>query len=197
MTDLPLFALALAAIFAVPGPTNAKLLLAGANRGFRGALPVMAATLGAYVASVALQYAFSSTVIGELTAAAQFAKLALAAYLLLIAWQTWKFEMERSVTGGEPIAARQLAAVTAVNPKTLIIAFAIFPPKLAVQDLAVHAAIFIALLVIAVSAWVLAGSLLKQLPTRSRALPLFRGLAVGLSVLSAVLTFTAFRDLVA
>jgi threonine/homoserine/homoserine lactone efflux protein len=197
MESLTFFVLALAAIFAVPGPTNAMLLVSGAQRGFVRALPVVGATLSAYIPSVALQYFFGSALIAELTAAAQFIKLALAAYLLVIAWQTWKFEMERSVSGVGLVKARQLFFVTAINPKTVIIAFAIFPPRLPADDLVLHGAIFVVMVSIACCLWAFAGSLLKRLPNRANALPVFRALAVGLGALSAVLSVMAFRDLVA
>jgi len=53
MTDPILFAFAVIAILATPGPTNALLATAGAANGLRRSLPLVPAELAGYVIAIA------------------------------------------------------------------------------------------------------------------------------------------------
>lgn len=197
MTNLALFAAALAALLIVPGPTNAMLLLAGAQKGFRRALPAAASAIAAYLMSVGLLCQIGVAVMDGLGTVATIVKLAVGAYLLLLAWRTWRFQLAQDLSRRQSIGARELFIVTALNPKTLIIAFAIFPPLLSPADLVPYLSLFVALLVLTAGVWTGAGSWLRQLPVANGSPVLFRCLAVGLGAVAIALAVTVVRELVA
>jgi len=127
MTSGPGFDLAVALLFAVPGPTNALIAVGGARRGAAALPALVGAALVGFVAAVAVLIWFAGPYVAA-TPALGLALRALCALLLArSAWLLWRSAGARGAARGSTNAAAVLAT-TLVNPKALIFAFVIFPP---------------------------------------------------------------------
>lgn len=123
MFELFSFAAAVVALLAVPGPTNTLLAAAGAERGVRPALPLLTAELGGYLLSTATLLLLLGPAVAAHPALATALKLAAGGYLLHSAWRLWR----GGAAAGGAVTWRRVFATTCLNPKGLVLAFAIFP----------------------------------------------------------------------
>lgn len=126
MLDFLPFVLAVLGLLIVPGPTNTLMAAAGATRGVRRSLHLIAGELGGYLIAITVW----TELVGAAAAAQPLigvaAKLIAAGFLLWSAWKLWSHPR----LSGQPATAISLARVfttTLVNPKGLVFAFAIFP----------------------------------------------------------------------
>ena len=181
MTSLHL-ALALLALLATPGPTNALLALAGARRGVGAALPLVPVEMAAYLAVIAPLLLWGAPVV----AALPVLKPALAGLAALwvgrLAVGLWRM----------PVAAEQMAAVTArsvavttfLNPKALVMGLVLMPGR---QDPATALAVFALVLPPVSLLWITLGAGLLSRAGRW----LNRGSALWLAALSLLLAARA------
>lgn len=158
MTDPLAFVVAVFALLAVPGPTNALLAAAGAERE-SGGVSLIGVVLVGYGLAISLLIALFGPLTGTDPRAAGALRLAAAIWLLWSAAGLWRHaegpEAARTVTAG------RLLVTTMLNPKTLVFAFAIFPP-LPPAGLAPYGLGFVALASLTSLGWTLAGTLLAR-----------------------------------
>ena len=161
MTPGPGFDLAVALLFAVPGPTNALIAVAGARNGVRALPALVGAALVGFVAAVAVLIWFAGPYIAA-TPTFGFALRVLCALLLArSAWLLWRSAGASRASRGSTSAAAVLTT-TLVNPKALIFAFAIFPPLASTAEAIEVFARFALLAAIGMTLWGLAGAALGR-----------------------------------
>lgn len=177
--------LAVLALLATPGPTNTLLALAGAERGWRGALRLIPAELCGYLAAVVPL----ALVGARLAEAAPRLRLALtlgaATWLAWLAWSLWRDSdrMRRLAA----VTARRVAVTTLLNPKALVFGLLLLPAPEPGRLLA-NLALFAVLVAGVASAWAALGAALRsRRPDRPPGLPPAwrRGAALLLAGLSA------------
>jgi threonine/homoserine/homoserine lactone efflux protein len=161
MTPGPGFDIAVALLFAVPGPTNALIGVAGARRGARAVPVLVGAALIGFIIAVGALIGIAGPYIAAQPALGLALRTLCALLLARSSWRLWR-------TAGASAARRDAAspadvlATTLVNPKGLIFAFTIFPPLAnAAQTIEVFVRFGIVALVV-MSLWGLAGAVLGQ-----------------------------------
>lgn len=173
-TSLFIFATSAALLLAMPGPTNALLMAAGAARGLGGALRLLVAALAGYATALAALLSLddlAGTFRGEISLALR----ATAAILLLAtAWRMWRAVgpsggqggqgQGRGRAQGQAPGAMHVFLLTLFNPKALILGFAIFPPVIAKGALASAAGLFAAVVLATGLGWIVAGAATRRLP---------------------------------
>jgi len=125
MTDPLQFLLTVAMLLLVPGPTNTLMATAGAGTP-RSPLPLLAAELLGYVTIIALATVLLVPLVAAWPPAGIIIKLAVSAYLVFVAVRLWGRRVvieDRQVAVGP----RLVYVTTALNPKGLILAVAVFP----------------------------------------------------------------------
>jgi len=156
MAPGPGFDLSVALLFAVPGPTNALIAVAGARRGARALPALIGAALVGFVVAVAALGGAAGPTIAAKPALGLILRTLCALLLARSAWRLW-----RSAGEGPPnlgaASALNVLATTLVNPKSLIFAFAIFPPLAGTAETAEVFARFGLIGVVVMSLWGLAG----------------------------------------
>ena len=161
MTPGPGFDLAVALLFAVPGPTNALIAIGGARRGLRALPALVGAALIGFVVAVAVLIGLAGPYVAA-TPALGLALRGLCALLLArSAWLLWRSAGAGGASRG-PTSAAAVLATTLVNPKALIFAFAIFPPLAGAAEAVEVFARFAGLAVVGMTLWGLAGAALGR-----------------------------------
>ncbi|PSC03377.1 hypothetical protein SLNSH_19105 [Alsobacter soli] len=123
---LPSF-VAAAALLAAPGPTNALLASAGAQRGhWRRLLGLAVCTALGYLASVALLARYASPILADFPWAASGVRVLCAAWLLCCARRLWRGPAR---PGAASIGPAQALMTTLVNPKALVFALSLAPAE--------------------------------------------------------------------
>jgi threonine/homoserine/homoserine lactone efflux protein len=126
MTDPLLFALAVLAILATPGPTNTLLATGAASAGFRRALPLIPAEAAGYLIAIsAIGYG-----LGPVVAASPLLglalRLAVGAYLIYLAYKLWRGGRQPALVAGIVTPVR-VFLTTLLNPKAIVFALGILP----------------------------------------------------------------------
>lgn len=171
MTPLDL-TLACLALLMTPGPTNSLMLLAGAERGWRGAARLIPAEVAGYLATV-LPLALAGQAILSAYPDLRLAVALLAAvWVAILAVRLW----QRPGSGAAAsVGARALFVTTALNPKALIFGLVLLPSP---DRLAANLALFLGLVVAVALVWAALGALLRQGATgQPRAVFVLRRLA--------------------
>lgn len=126
MTDPLLFALAVLAILATPGPTNTLLATGAASAGFRRTLPLIPAETAGYVIAI-------STIgygLGPVVAASPLLglalRLAVGAYLIHLAYKLWRGGRQPALVAGIVTPVR-VFLTTLLNPKAIVFALGVLP----------------------------------------------------------------------
>ncbi|MGV3550651.1 LysE family translocator [Rhizobium sp.] len=163
---LIIFATSTALLLAMPGPTNAFLMTAGALRGLACAPALLLAELAGYALALTLLLSldgFAGAFRGEISLVLRGTA---AVILLATAWRMWRMTAGGGVAGApiEAPGAAQVFLLTLFNPKALILGFAIFPPAVAEGALPVAAVLFAAIVIITGAGWVVAGAATRRLP---------------------------------
>jgi threonine/homoserine/homoserine lactone efflux protein len=153
------FIAAVAVLLILPGPTNALLMTAGAERGVRRAIMLVGVEIIAYGLAITPLLIFSELLgtwraIGSLTL-----KSIAIALILLLAYRMWR-RAGKSLDGDRLVSAKSVFWITLFNPKSLIFAFAIFPPVMGIEDILAKAIFFTLLAFVAGAAWIAAGNLI-------------------------------------
>lgn len=159
MRDPLLFALAVATILGVPGPTNTLLAAAGASMGFARAILLIPAETAGYLCAICALGFVLGPGIAAVPAATIGLRGAIAAYLAALAWRMWRAPGPAE-TAGAPIGPRTLFTATLLNPKAVVFAFGVIP--FGAADVALYLGGFLVLATAAALAWVAAGAALGQ-----------------------------------
>ncbi|MDB5367659.1 MAG: Lysine exporter protein [Rhodospirillales bacterium] len=150
--------LGVAGVLLTPGPTNTLLLVGGATRGFKAALPLLVAESCAYVISISVL----ALVIGPIAAASPAInwtlRIAAGLYLAYLAQRLWR---ALPVQDGTPqtVRLRHVFTTTLVNPKGVIFAIGFAPH---VDSLVAFLAGFVAVCMATASGWIFLGAVLGR-----------------------------------
>lgn len=177
-------ALAVLLLLLTPGPTNALVLLAGAERGWAGAMRLIPAELAGYLLTVLPLTLVGAAVLADHDGLRTAVTLAAAAWVAVLAVRLW--QMPSAVAGSRTVGARSLFLTTALNPKALIFGLVLLPSD---ERLALNLALFAGLVVGVAVVWAGVGAVLRSGGAgQPRALFLMRRLAsVWLAAISVLL----------
>lgn len=155
MEDPIVFALAAATVLVAPGPTNTLLASAGASGGFRRSLHLLIAALAGYLLTIFIL----GGLIGSLLPDRGRTVLSLLAglYLAVLAARLWRLPPESAAA---TVRWQQVFVTTLLNPKGLVLAFAVVPRQSERAWLYIAALAMIA--AVAGSIWIGAGVLLGR-----------------------------------
>jgi threonine/homoserine/homoserine lactone efflux protein len=124
--DPILFALAVLALLGTPGPTNTLLATSGAAVGFARSLRLLPAEASGYLIAILTLGLVLGPVVAATPVLATGLRLAVGAYLLLLAWKLWR-------SGGVALVSHalvtpgQVFVTTLLNPKAIVFALGIIP----------------------------------------------------------------------
>lgn len=181
MTEL---ALAVLLLLLTPGPTNSLVLVAGAERGWTGAMRLAPAELAGYFLTVLPLSVIGATALADQPGLQGAMTLAAAVWVAVLAVRLW--QPLSAIEGAQSVGARTLFVTTALNPKALIFGLVLLPSP---DRLALNLALFAGLVVLVAALWAAAGAVLRAGEVgQPRALVLLRRLAsVWLASISVVL----------
>lgn len=163
MTDPVLFALAVLALLATPGPTNTLLATAGASGGFRRSLLLVPAEAAGYLLAISLIFTLLGPAVAALPALGLALRVLVGAYLLHVAWKLW-----RAAPGGRAaglVTPARVFLTTLFNPKALVFALGIVP--LGAEGGAFYLAAFALLTMMVALGWIGVGALLGRAAHRT------------------------------
>lgn len=121
---LPEFLIAALGLLLTPGPTNTLLALAGSERGWRGALPLIPYELAGYLL-VALPLALAGqAVLQAVPLLRPLVTAGAAAWVLYLALKLWRVP---AADAPAMVAGRQVFVTTLLNPKALIFGLVLLP----------------------------------------------------------------------
>lgn len=176
--------LAVLVLLLTPGPTNSLVLVAGAERGWPGALRLIPAELSGYLLTVLPLALMGTTVLADHHALRTAVTLAAAAWVAVLAVRLW--QVRGAAGGGTSVGGRALFVTTALNPKALIFGLVLLPSP---DRLGANLAIFAGLVVLVAAIWAGLGAVLRAGGSgQPRAIPMLRRLAsIWLAAVSLVL----------
>lgn len=177
-------ALAVLLLLLTPGPTNSLVLLAGAERGWAGAMRLIPAELAGYFLTVVPLTLVGAALLADHDGLRQGVTIAAALWVAVLAVKLW--QLPSAVAGGQSVGARVLFITTALNPKALIFGLVLLPSP---DRLGANFALFAGLVVVVAALWGGAGAILHRGGVgQPRALFLMRRLAsVWLAAISVLL----------
>lgn len=181
MEDPLLFALAVLAVLGTPGPTNSLLATAGATAGLRRSLPLIAAEAAGYTLAILTIGLLLGPVLAGAPLLATALRIAVGAYLLLLAVRLWHRGGAALATGAV-ITPRQVFVTTLLNPKAIVFALGILPFAAGQAVWPPYLLGFLVLLIAVATAWISTGALLGAAAGRrgwGRAVPRVGAAAVG------------------
>jgi len=155
MTDPIMFAFAVTAILATPGPTNTLLATSGAVSGLRCSLPLVPAELAGYLIAIVTIGFVVNPIISTLPMLAALLRLAVAIYMGILAIRLWQ-RGALEIVGRRLVGPRDVFVTTLLNPKAIIFATGVVP--LHHPDSGAYVAAFSGLLVCISVAWIGIGS---------------------------------------
>jgi threonine/homoserine/homoserine lactone efflux protein len=161
MTDPLAFSVAVLALLATPGPTNTLLAAAGAIAGWRASLRLMPAELAGYLLSIGLLVVLVGPSVAARPDVAAGLRMAAAVWLVASAVRLWRDAGSGFAGTPVPVDARRVFITTALNPKSLVFAFVIFPAA-PVEAVAVAVAVFSVTVVAVAACWIAAGDALGR-----------------------------------
>jgi len=160
LADPAVFAFAVLAVLATPGPTNTLMAVAGATLGMRKGLQLIPAEVVGYLTSISLLVFIFRPVVDALPLAATVLRLGCGAYLAILALNIWRAS-NRDAAQTSLVGFQRVFITTLLNPKSLIFAFQIFPNggiRLSLSFLGAFAVICIA----AATMWICIGAILRR-----------------------------------
>jgi threonine/homoserine/homoserine lactone efflux protein len=158
LTDPFAFFAATALLLALPGPTNTLLAVVGARLGPIAALPHLLAAVVAYLAAIAGIGYLLTPLIHAQPVIATVTKIAVAFYLLWLAFRLWQATLLETESG--PAGPPAVFFATLLNPKGLIFATTIFP--FTGVPLAGYFAAFAVTMLVCGFAWIVLGRTLAR-----------------------------------
>lgn len=126
MEDPFLFSLAVLTILGTPGPTNTLLATSGAAVGVRASLPLVPAEAAGYLIAILAIGLALGPVVAASPALAAALRLAVGAYLLVLAARLWR-RGGAALAGGRLVTPRQIFTTTLLNPKAIVFALGVVP----------------------------------------------------------------------
>jgi len=159
LADPTVFALAVLAVLATPGPTNTLMAVAGATVGLRKGLRLIPAEVAGYLTSISLLIFIFQPVVAALPSAATVLRIGCGSYLAILAITIWRAS-NRDAGQTSLVSFQRVFITTLLNPKSLIFAFQIFPTggiRLTLSFLGVFALICVA----AATMWICIGATLR------------------------------------
>lgn len=185
---------AIAAVLANPGPTNALLAAAGAARR-QPAAALLAAELAGYAIAVTALRLAGAPVLAAVPALVPALRLGLAAYLVVLGCCLWRHDLATSDDGG-PITPGRIFVTTLFNPKAAVFAFALFPETVPAATLVLWAAGFAVVVPSCGGLWFLAGDRVRRLGGAGAARLLPRLASLVLIGFAALIAGTTLATLV-
>jgi threonine/homoserine/homoserine lactone efflux protein len=153
------FAVAVLAVLATPGPTNTLMAVAGATLGVSRGLKLIPAEVAGYLTSISLLIFIFQPVLAAFPFLAAVLRVVCGSYLAILALNVWR--SSASDAGQTSLVNFQrVFTTTLLNPKSLIFAFQIFPTggiRLTLAFLGAFALICIA----AATVWICIGATLR------------------------------------
>lgn len=182
--------LALFVLLLTPGPTNTLMLMAGTERGWRRALPLIPVELAAYVAVIAPLALLAQDLAGRLDVLRPVVAVGAGLWVLYLAFSMWQVDAMAGQSGS--VTARRLAVTTLLNPKGLIMGLVLLPAAGATMaGFAVLAVIIVGVAAI----WIALGRLVAGASTGAAIPALWRRVAAvwlaGLSIMIVASGLTA------
>lgn len=167
-----------------PGPTNSLVLVAGAERGWTGAMRLVPAELAGYFLTVLPLTLVGAALLADHSALRTAVTLAAAVWVAVLAVKLW--QVPAALAGGQSVGSRTLFVTTALNPKALIFGLVLLPSA---DRLGPNLALFAGLVVLVAALWAGAGAFLRNGGAgQPRALFVLRRLAsVWLAAISVML----------
>ncbi|TCI00817.1 lysine transporter LysE [Roseococcus sp. SYP-B2431] len=157
MQDPLVFALAVLAILATPGPTNTLLATGGATIGLRRSLALIPAEAAGYTLSILTLGLLLGPILAGAPALAFAMRMAVGAYLLWLAIRLWR-RGGAALALGRVVTAPQVFVTTLLNPKAIIFALGIVP--FGAGRVWPYMLGFLALLTCVALGWITAGAVL-------------------------------------
>lgn len=189
-----LFALAVLAVLATPGPTNTLMAVAGATVGVSRGLRLIPAEIAGYLASISLLIFTFQPVFAAFPLAATVLRVGCGSYLAILAVTVW-----RSSAGdaGQTslVSFQRVFTTTLLNPKALIFAFQIFPTQ-GIRLTAGFLGAFALLCTAVASLWTCLGAFLRLRTEEFLTAAVIRRMtAIILGLFAAVFLVTAITQL--
>ncbi|WP_137152825.1 LysE family transporter [Devosia sp. FKR38] len=196
MDGLTPFVLAVLALLATPGPTNTLMAAAGAQRGVGRALPLLVGELGGYLIAITVWIELVGAIGASQPLVPLLARLLAAGFLAWSAFKLWRGAGQADLAQ-RGVTLSRVFVTTLINPKALVLAFAIFPHVGFVARLP-YLGVFAGLVIGTAVAWMALGAL----AARSSAGWLSAGrveriTALALAVFAALLLVQTVQGLVA
>jgi threonine/homoserine/homoserine lactone efflux protein len=155
------FALSVAMILAVPGPTNTLLTASAGTKGAGHAARLLAAEVCGYLVAITVLLTAGGWLVKANPIVGAALQACVSIYLLALAWRLW--QSGTVVAAAEsPVGARQVFLVTLTNPKALLFAYGIFPALPDAVTAAGHGLVFALTTMLVGSLWILFGAGLQQ-----------------------------------
>lgn len=166
-----------------PGPSNALVLLAGAERGWLAAMRLVPAELAGYLLTVLPLTTLGSTLMIGQPGLTTAVTLAAGVWVAALAVNLWR--LPEVAVHGQSVGRRTLFVTTMLNPKGMIFGLVLLPSP---DRLGANVAAFIALVIVVAALWAWAGAVLCNGSGQPRTLFVLRRLAsVWLAAISLVL----------
>jgi threonine/homoserine/homoserine lactone efflux protein len=148
--------LAILALLVTPGPTNSLVLLAGAERGLRGAARLIPAELLGYLLTVIPLSIVGAAWLQRHPGLQATVTVAAAVWVAVLALRLWRLP---APSGESPsVGARALFVTTALNPKALIFGLVLLPSP---DRLVANLASFVVLVIGVALGWAALGAALR------------------------------------
>ncbi|MGA0540790.1 LysE family translocator [Neotabrizicola sp. VNH66] len=182
--NTPEFMAAALALLLAPGPTNTLLAVAGAQRGWRGALPLIPAEVAGYTGAILAVATVGQSLLHLWPGAATVLTGLAALWVMVLAFRLWR---NRGPEGpAAAIGARTVLVTTLLNPKAAVVALALLP-GLSQPGFWPRLTLFLGLVAAAALLWAGMGALARGDGPRPGRLRLLRRIAsvwlAGVSVL--------------
>ena len=159
MSDPTVFALAVLAVLATPGPTNTLMAVAGATQGVSKGLKLIAAEVAGYLISISLLIFIFQPVVAALPLAATVLRIGCGSYLAILAITIWRAS-NRDAGQTSLVSFQRVFITTLLNPKSLIFAFQIFPTE-GIRLILSFLGVFALICVAAATMWICIGATLR------------------------------------
>jgi threonine/homoserine/homoserine lactone efflux protein len=185
------FVLAVAAILAMPGPTNALLCTSAGLVGIRRSLRLILAEIAGYLVTITAIISFAGPIILAIPTLGIAVRLMLVAYLLLLAWRLWRTDPSPQNGDAHIVTIAQVFVATLLNPKALVFAFTVFPPFATPMAALPHMAAFTATVAVVACGWLVLGGMVGRVAQGrwNRFLP--RAAAAVIGVLASIIASSA------
>lgn len=176
-------ALAILLLLLTPGPTNSLMLVAGAGRGWNGALRLIPAELAGHFLTVLPLTLAGAALLDGAETLRSLVTLAAGTWVAVLAVRLWR--LTETAAAGQAVDTRALFVTTALNPKALLFGLVLLPSP---DRLGANLMLFAGLVVLAAMVWAALGAVLRKGSGQPRALFLLRRLSsVWLAAISPVL----------